>query len=143
MTQSIQSGNRQIKAFEASLLKAIGRDKVPREALGDLSDLLDTLRRGVNMLTGIMEQRRGFERAPAKKLLELEILLSDDLRMIAKDLLPSLRAMRKAAYAVQSGDEQAVQDSAPGGNLSKVEKEKKNSPGFPKTGSTKVKGRRR
>jgi hypothetical protein len=35
----------------------------------------------------------------AGKLLELEILIGDDLRMITRDLLPVLKKMRKAAYS--------------------------------------------
>jgi hypothetical protein len=106
MTQEPKSGDRQIEAFRNSLTRILGADNFPPEALGDLSDLLDTLRRGVNILTGLMELRRGFEQAPAAKLHELEILVADDLRMVVKDLVPSLKKLRKAAYAKHGGDRQ-------------------------------------
>lgn len=99
MAQKMKSGDRQIKAFESSLTKILGADNFPREALGDLSMLLDALKRGTNMLTGLMEFRRSFERRPAAKLQELEIAL-DDVRDILKDVLPVLRKMTKTAYRV-------------------------------------------
>lgn len=105
----MKSGDRQIRAFEASLTKILGADSFPREALGDLSVLLDTLRRGVNLIIGLMELRRSFERRPAAKLQELEIVL-DDLRESLRDLRPSLRKITKAAYSMceKSTDEEKV-----------------------------------
>lgn len=91
MTQQKKSGDQQIMAFEASLTKIFGADNFPREALGDLSVLLDTIRRGINLLTGLMESRQSFEGSPASKLHELEIILGDDLRAALKDVLPSLK----------------------------------------------------
>jgi hypothetical protein len=101
MTRQVKAGERQMKAFEESLARIFGPDNFPREAIGDLSDLLDTLRRGVNLLVGLMTPGKNFERQAATKLLELELLIGDDLRMIAKDLLPSLRRMSKAAYSMR------------------------------------------
>jgi hypothetical protein len=105
----MKSGDRQIRAFEVSLTKILGADNFPREALGDLSVLLDTLRRAVNLLTGLMEFRRSFERRPAAKLHELEIIL-DDLREVLKDLLPSLKKMAKTAYSLceESTDKEQI-----------------------------------
>src|SRR5688572_9152993 len=95
----MKSGDGQIEAFEASLTKILGVENFSRETLGDLSMLLDALRRGINMLTELMEFRRSFERKPAVKLQELEIAL-DDVRDLLKDVLPSLRKMTKAAYRI-------------------------------------------
>ncbi len=95
------AGDKQIKDFEAALTSILSPDDLPLEALGDLSDLLNTLRQGVNRLTAIMEMRKSFQRDPATKLYELEILLTDDLQMIIRDLAPSLRIMRKAAPSLQ------------------------------------------
>lgn len=100
MTQQKKSGDQQIMALEASLTKILGAENFPREALGDLSVLLDTLRRGINLLTGLMELRQSFERSPASKLHELEIILGDDLRAALKDVLPSLKKMTKKAYSM-------------------------------------------
>src|SRR5918992_2256915 len=108
----MKSGDRQIRAFEDSLTKILGADKIPRELLGDLSALLDTLRRAVNLLMGLMELRRSFERQPAAKLHELEIVLAD-LRELLKDLRPSLREITKAAYSMseKSTDEEQVRQA--------------------------------
>ena len=96
------SGDEQILKFRNSLTQVLGAENFPPEALGDLSDLLDTLRKGVNMLTSIMESRKSFESDPAEKLLQLELLLVDDLRMITRDLRPSLKKMVNSAYSVKS-----------------------------------------
>lgn len=99
MSRRQQDGNLEIKAFKASLDRVLGAENVPPEALGDLSDLLGTLRKGVRLLTDLMRSTKSFERDPAAKLLELEILVADDLRMISRDLRPNLRKMVKTAHA--------------------------------------------
>jgi hypothetical protein len=102
MSEQTKLGEEQIRAFEDYLTELLGSGDFPQAAVGDLSDLLDTLRRGVEMLTDLMKPGRDL--APSK-LLDIEILLSDDLPMIAKDLLPSLKAMRRRGYSIRSKEE--------------------------------------
>lgn len=93
------SGERQLKLFKASLTKILGAENFPREVIGDLSMLLDSLRRAINRLTGLMEFSRSFERDPASKLQELEIELGF-VRDLLENLKPALREMIEKAYNV-------------------------------------------
>jgi hypothetical protein len=101
MTTQAESGDRQIRAFRGALTEILGSEDLPDGVVGDLSDLFDTLRRGEGLLMGLMELRSDFKRDAAAKLLELELFVGDDLRMIARDLLPALKKVRKAAYSIE------------------------------------------
>ncbi len=108
MNQGMPLGERQLRAFEESLTKLLGAENFPREALGDLSALLDELRRGVRLLKGLMELRQSFERQPAAKLHELEMVL-DDVRKTLRDLLPSLRKITRTAYSMSENSTEEEQ----------------------------------
>lgn len=98
----MRDGDREIKAFGAVLESALGAEKVPPAALGDLSDLMSTLEEGSELLRSLMYCRR-VEEIP-RLLQRIEILIRDDLPMIFGDLLPALEKMTEKAYSTLDSD---------------------------------------
>ena|SRR5437588_9875981 len=97
MSKKQASGDKQIDSFRKALARLVDIHDLPSEMVGDLSDLDGTLHRGMELLDLLLTDLPPGD--AASKLLELEILISDDLPMISRDLLPALRKVRKAAYA--------------------------------------------
>jgi len=95
------NGDKEIAAFRQVLERAIGAENIPPAALGDLSDLLGTLEEGAKLLRHLMGCRR-VEEVP-EQLQKIELLIEDDLPMIFRDLLPSLKEMTEKAYSALGG----------------------------------------
>ena len=81
-----------------------GPGQFPLEMVGDLDSLLLTLKWGVGLVNSLAE-------APAdrtkqeitSRLYEIEFLLTEELPLIGKDLVPMIRALRKQAPIAPKG----------------------------------------
>jgi hypothetical protein len=101
---STRSGDAEIAAFRRLLVGLLGLKDLPEGITGDLSDLLGTLEQGAALLRRLMECTD--KEQAARDLLGVELLLADDLRMIARDLLPALRKVLKEVYPDDGDDDE-------------------------------------
>jgi hypothetical protein len=83
-----------IDDFHRSLSSFIDSGKLPREALGDLDDLLMTAESLCHLLReiGAAGEQDG-QQAKRKMLFRLQILIEQDLPLIFNDLVPVLRQL--------------------------------------------------
>lgn len=94
----------EINEFHQALDLILGPGTYPPAAIGDLSDLLFTLSKGIRILHRLKEFPGGG--GGAELLQELEIFLQDEIRMILEDLVPSLTEMRRRAYELAGEEEE-------------------------------------
>ncbi len=92
-----ERGSREISRFREVLSLAVGHDRWPEFLAGDLSDLLGTLEQGAELLRVLMTSSSR-EEIPAR-FLAVKLLVADDLRLLAEDLLPALDQVTTEAYA--------------------------------------------
>jgi len=100
-----ETANERIAAFEKVLKEASGRSVLPAGASTDITDLLDTLEKGVLLLTEFMKSEVPESDSP-RRLTQIENLLSDEIPMIVADLLPALALLREDAYSRLASQEE-------------------------------------
>jgi hypothetical protein len=94
-------GNEDIRRFVAAL-GALGVDVSGTAIAGDLSDLLWTLERAVERLRSLRDGESSGADSPAHLVFQLEMMITDEIPPIIRDLVPPLRRVRKALYRGKS-----------------------------------------
>ena len=92
------TSDRRMARIEAALETTFGRGAFPLEMVGDLDDLAETLRKTLSQVEAFYEGDSTDPESLRRQLYVLEIALEDDLPMIFKDLLSSLRKTRESTY---------------------------------------------
>ena len=95
-TSRSSADHESMRMFEEALRKCFPRKDFPLEIIGDLDDLKFTVERLMSALSVISggQNCSSIEKA----LYDIEFILSEELSLIASDLIPTLRELRTHSY---------------------------------------------
>jgi hypothetical protein len=94
-----------VNDFERVIGIALGGEAAPPALAVDLSDLLGTLEKGSALLRSLAAASDPTE--IAERMSGVEMLLAEEIAMIANDVLPALRSVKERAYAALEEEDPA------------------------------------